>query len=96
MFMTEDEGLGSPASPDDPKFHQSQIFASRIETNKHVFGPVLINEKQAMKQYHLWIECRIFGPIGTDVGRFQQLQLSILFLVAGALGERLRLLAIVE
>ena len=39
---------------------------------RHVFGTVRINEKQATKQHPLWIECRIVGPVCIDVrGRLQ-------------------------
>jgi hypothetical protein len=47
---------------------------SRVETNRYVFGPDLINEKQGTKKHPLWIECRIVGPIGTDIGSLQLLQ----------------------
>ena len=49
------------------------MVASGVESNRHVFRPVLIKEKQATKKYTLGIECRTGGPIGTDDVRLQLL-----------------------
>ena len=38
LYIAEDEGLRPTASRKDHKFYQRLIFASGVETNRHVFG----------------------------------------------------------
>jgi len=71
-IVVEDYGLGTAVSPYDPKFHQGLIVASAVESDRHVFGPVLVEEEQAAEQHPLGIERGIDRPVGTD-GSFELL-----------------------
>jgi hypothetical protein len=60
--------------------HQTRtlVVTCRVESNRHVFGPVLVYEKQATKQHPLWIECRIVGSVCTNVKGSLQLLHNLL------------------
>ena len=58
-----------PASPYGAEFHQRLIVASGVETDRHVLGPVRVDEKKAPEQHSLGIECGTGRPVGADVGR---------------------------
>jgi len=68
MLVLENDGF-KPASPYGVEFHQRLIVACRVETDRHVLGPVGVHEKQACQQHSLGIERSTRKTVGADVGR---------------------------
>jgi len=68
MLVLENDGF-RPAPPYGAEFHQWLIVGCRVETDRHVFGPVGVDEKYTPQQYSLGIECRTSRPEGADIGR---------------------------
>jgi len=58
-----------PASPYGVEFSQRLIVACKVETDRHIIGPVRVDEEQASQQHSLGIECGTVRPVGTDVER---------------------------
>jgi len=77
MLVSQEDEFRT-ASPYGAEFHQRLIVASGVETDRHVRGPLWVDEKQAAEQHILRMECatgttvRIY--VGEAVGQ-PQLQL---------------------
>jgi len=67
MLVSEKDGFRH-APPYGVEFHQRQIVAIGVETERHVYGPLRV-EEHAPEKDSLRIERRTGRPVGTDFER---------------------------